>query len=124
MCNQATESSNSSPSGGLDKNMTEPSNSGGGGLNAVDLNKARSQQRRQVFSSNNYTSNPSAYQYHSPSPSADKMQLNQIAMVCVEIAWETVQKHLLEIGVFTNLEGKFPLPYYMNLCPVVFSGVS
>ena len=79
--NQATESSNSGPSGGgLDKSMAEPSNSGGGGANAVDLNKAQSQQRRKVFGSNNYTSNPSAYQYHSPSPSADKTQLNQIAM--------------------------------------------
>jgi H+/Cl- antiporter ClcA len=42
---------------------------------------------------------------------------------CVEFTWKTVPEYLLEKGVFTDLEGSFPLPYYMILCPAVFGGV-
>ncbi len=43
---------------------------------------------------------------------------------CVEFTWKTVPEYLLEKGVFTDLDGKFPLPYYMIICPAVFGGVS
>jgi hypothetical protein len=43
---------------------------------------------------------------------------------CVEFTWKTVPEYLLEKGIFTDLDGKFPLPYYMIICPAVFGGVS
>ncbi len=43
---------------------------------------------------------------------------------CVEFTWKTAPEHLLEWGVFTDLEGSRPLPYYFVACPAVFGGVS
>ena len=43
---------------------------------------------------------------------------------CVEFTWKTVPEFLLEKGIFTDLDGSLPLPYYMVLCPAVFGGVS
>ena len=48
----------------------------------------------------------------------------EVIEFCVEFTWKTIPEYLLEIGVFTDLEGSFPLPYYMVLCPAVFGGVS
>ena len=43
---------------------------------------------------------------------------------CVDFVWQTVPEKLLKWGIFTDLDGKFPLPYYMCICPAVFGGVS
>ncbi len=43
---------------------------------------------------------------------------------CVEFTWKTVPEYLLEKGIFTDLDGPRPLPYYMIVCPAVFGGVS
>ena len=43
---------------------------------------------------------------------------------CVDIVWEKIPEQLLEWGVFTELDGAFPLPHYMWVCPAVFGGVS
>jgi len=42
---------------------------------------------------------------------------------CVDIMWEKVPETLLEWGWFTDLEGAFPLPHYMWVCPMVCGGV-
>mmetsp|Transcript_6609 Transcript_6609/g.13864 ORF Transcript_6609/g.13864 Transcript_6609/m.13864 type:complete len:1095 (-) Transcript_6609:70-3354(-) len=42
---------------------------------------------------------------------------------CVEVMWEKVPEILLEWGVFTDLDGRFPLPHYMWLCPAVCGGI-
>jgi H+/Cl- antiporter ClcA len=38
---------------------------------------------------------------------------------CVELVWKTVPELLLRCGILTDLNGNFPLPYYMVLCPAV-----
>ena len=43
---------------------------------------------------------------------------------CVEVVWVDVPERLLEAGVFTDLEGRLPLPHYMWICPAVLGGVS
>lgn len=43
---------------------------------------------------------------------------------CVEFTWKTVPEYLYEHGIFTDLDGWFPLPYYIIICPAVFGGVS
>ena len=41
---------------------------------------------------------------------------------CVELVWVDVPDKLLDWGVFTELDGRFPLPHYMWVCPAVFGG--
>ena len=41
----------------------------------------------------------------------------------VDFVWETVPEALLELGVFTDLEGSFPLYHYMWICPMIFSSI-
>lgn len=43
---------------------------------------------------------------------------------CVDFVWQTVPRKLLKWGFFTDLNGKFPLPNYMWICPAIFGGVS
>jgi len=41
----------------------------------------------------------------------------------VELVWKEIPAYLLEIGIFTDLDGRFPLPHYMWICPSIFGGV-
>jgi hypothetical protein len=41
----------------------------------------------------------------------------------LEFMWKTVPEMLLEIGVFTDLKGIFPVYHYMWICPSLFGGV-
>jgi len=41
----------------------------------------------------------------------------------VEFVWKEIPEFLLEKGIFTELDGSFPLPYYMIICPALFGGV-
>lgn len=42
---------------------------------------------------------------------------------CVDFTWETIPEFLLEKGVFTELDGRFPLYHYMWICPSIFGGL-
>lgn len=42
---------------------------------------------------------------------------------CVEFVWKTVPERLYYWGVFSDLEGHFPLPHYMWICPSLFGGI-
>lgn len=42
---------------------------------------------------------------------------------CVDFMWKEVPETLLEWGVFTDLDGSFPLPHYMWICPAIFGGL-
>lgn len=42
---------------------------------------------------------------------------------CVEFTWRSVPERLLEWGVFTDLNGRFPLYHYMWITPGILSGV-
>lgn len=46
-----------------------------------------------------------------------------IIETCVEFVWEKLPEFLLEKGVFTELDGAFPLYHYMWICPSIFGGV-
>ena len=37
--------------------------------------------------------------------------------------WDTVPQHLMEWGVFTELDGAFPIYHYMWICPALFGGL-
>ena len=41
----------------------------------------------------------------------------------LDFVWETVPEFLLELGLFTELEGNFPLYHYMWICPAIFGGI-
>lgn len=41
---------------------------------------------------------------------------------CVDFMYSEVPERLLEWGLFTELDGGFPLPHYMWICPAVFGG--
>ncbi|EEC46046.1 predicted protein [Phaeodactylum tricornutum CCAP 1055/1] len=41
----------------------------------------------------------------------------------LDFVWETVPTWLLQVGVFTDIDGAFPLYHYMWICPSIFSGV-
>uniref|UniRef100_A0A6S9AJN7 Chloride channel protein n=1 Tax=Ditylum brightwellii TaxID=49249 RepID=A0A6S9AJN7_9STRA len=41
----------------------------------------------------------------------------------VEFVWKEVPEQLLEWGVFTELDGAFPLWNYMWICPAIFGGI-
>lgn len=41
----------------------------------------------------------------------------------VEFVWKDVPETLRDWGMFTDLDGPFPLPHYMWICPTVFGGV-
>lgn len=41
----------------------------------------------------------------------------------LEFVWQTVPEFLLENGIFTDLDGAFPLYHYMWICPAIFSGI-
>lgn len=41
----------------------------------------------------------------------------------LEFMWKTVPETLLSIGLFTDLNGVFPLYHYMWMCPSLFGGV-
>jgi H+/Cl- antiporter ClcA len=43
--------------------------------------------------------------------------------VCVGFFWETVPTFLKDIGVFTDLDGWFPLVHYMWICPTIFASI-
>jgi hypothetical protein len=43
---------------------------------------------------------------------------------CVDFTWQTIPGKLLQWGVFTDLDGSFPLPHYMWIAPSIFGGVS
>jgi hypothetical protein len=43
---------------------------------------------------------------------------------CVDFVWQTIPGALLKWGLFTDLDGSFPLPHYMWICPAIFGGVS
>ena len=42
----------------------------------------------------------------------------------VDLVWQTIPGKLHHLGVFTDLDGAFPLPHYMWICPSIFGGVS
>jgi len=42
---------------------------------------------------------------------------------CIDIVWVRIPEFLLEKGIFTDLDGRLPLPYYMVICPAIFGGV-
>lgn len=42
---------------------------------------------------------------------------------CVELVWVKTPALLLHWGIFTDLDGYFPLPHYMWICPSIFGGV-
>jgi len=42
---------------------------------------------------------------------------------CVDFVWETVPEFLLEKGIFTEPDGRFPLYHYMWICPALFGGI-
>lgn len=42
---------------------------------------------------------------------------------CVDFVWETIPGKLHHWGVFTDLDGIFPMPNYMWICPAFFGGV-
>jgi hypothetical protein len=48
----------------------------------------------------------------------------EVIEFCVDIMWKEVPRQLYEWGVFTDLDGAFPLPHYMWICPGIFGGVS
>lgn len=41
----------------------------------------------------------------------------------IDIFWETVPEYLIDWGVFTDVEGSFPLYHYMWMCPAIFGGI-
>ena len=41
----------------------------------------------------------------------------------VDFVWETVPEFLLLLGVFTDLNGSFPIFHYMWICPMIFGGI-
>jgi H+/Cl- antiporter ClcA len=41
---------------------------------------------------------------------------------CIELVWVTVPATLLRWGIFTQLDGGFPLYHYMWICPTVMGG--
>jgi hypothetical protein len=43
---------------------------------------------------------------------------------CVDFTWKEIPEYLLEKGIFTDLDGRLPLPYYFIICPAIFGGVS
>ena len=43
---------------------------------------------------------------------------------CIEVTWVKIPKLLLHLGLFTDLDGYFPLPHYMWVCPAIYGGVS
>ena len=43
---------------------------------------------------------------------------------CVELVWVKTPALLLHWGIFTDLDGYFPLPHYVWICPSIFGGVS
>lgn len=48
---------------------------------------------------------------------------NQLIDFAVEFIWIEVPEKLVDLGVFTDLDGLFPLPHYMWICPAIFGGV-
>jgi len=48
----------------------------------------------------------------------------QAVEVSVDFVWATVPGYLLEMGIFTDLDGRLPLPHYIWICPAIFGGVS
>eukprot|EP00980_Cylindrotheca_fusiformis_P009914 scaffold2194_cov130-Cylindrotheca_fusiformis.AAC.10 len=42
---------------------------------------------------------------------------------CVMLVWKDLPEKLLEWGVFTSLDGRFPIYHYMWICPCVMGGV-
>lgn len=42
----------------------------------------------------------------------------------VHLVWNEIPEKLLVWGIFTDLDGQFPLPHYMWICPAIFGGVS
>jgi hypothetical protein len=42
---------------------------------------------------------------------------------CVEFVWKDVPETLLELGLFTELDGNFPLYHYMWIIPTIFGGI-
>ena len=42
---------------------------------------------------------------------------------CVEFIWKTLPEKLLQLGLFTGLNGKFPLYHYMWITPGLLSGI-
>lgn len=43
---------------------------------------------------------------------------------CVDFVWQTIPQTLHHWGFFTDLDGMFPMPNYMWICPSIFGGVS
>lgn len=41
----------------------------------------------------------------------------------VEFMWKTLPAELLRLGIFTDLNGSFPLYHYMWICPAVWGGI-
>jgi hypothetical protein len=41
----------------------------------------------------------------------------------LEFVWKYVPEKLMELGVFTDARGSFPMYHYMYLCPALISGV-
>ena len=41
---------------------------------------------------------------------------------CIEQVWVTFPTHLLQWGVFTGIQGRFPLYHYMWICPAAMGG--
>jgi H+/Cl- antiporter ClcA len=46
-----------------------------------------------------------------------------LADACVQLTWKTVPERLLAWGVFTDLDGAFPLYHYMWIVPGLFGGI-
>jgi len=42
---------------------------------------------------------------------------------CVDFVWVDLPGFLKEVGLFTELDGSFPLPLYMVLCPTIFGAI-
>jgi len=42
---------------------------------------------------------------------------------CVETMWNRVPRFLMDIGVFTDVGGSFPIYHYVWMCPAVFGGI-
>jgi len=47
----------------------------------------------------------------------------EVIEFCVEIVWTKIPEKLLEWGIFTDLNGSFPLPHYVWICPALTGGV-
>mmetsp|Transcript_21179 Transcript_21179/g.29667 ORF Transcript_21179/g.29667 Transcript_21179/m.29667 type:complete len:1158 (+) Transcript_21179:71-3544(+) len=41
----------------------------------------------------------------------------------IKIVWETIPNLLLKWGVFTDLDGRLPLPHYLWICPAICGGI-